>query len=224
MKGTVCVSRSGTTIAVLVAACFMTLLGAGSAAAHVTVNPPTAVAGSETQLTFRAPNEQAHARFTKLVVHLPAAAPLASLDTRPIPGWVVSTTTGKLAKPITTDNGTTTEYTNTVTWIATGGGVAPGQYENFDVSAGPLPGRGTMVFTADQTYSDGTVVHWNEPTKPGAAEPDHPAPVLTLIAAAAKTPDTSDDAARGLGIAGLAVGAVGLATGGMALRRRSSRT
>jgi uncharacterized protein YcnI len=204
--------------AVLVA----TVLGAAGASAHVVVSPATAVGGSETQLTFRAPNEEASAHFTKLVIHLPAAQPLASLATRPIPGWTASVTKSKLAKPITTDDGTATEYTSSITWTATEGGVEPEQYQDFDVSVGPLPESGTMTFTADQTYSDGTVVRWDEIAKPGAPEPDNPAPTLTLTAATAHSSDTgsSDGVARGLGIAGIVVGAAGLSAAAVSLRRK----
>ena len=150
------------------------------------------------------------------------------MSARTIDGWSVTTTTAKLAKPITTDDGTTTEYTNAVTWTATGAGVPPDQYQNFDLSVGPLPGGGTMTFIADQTYSDGTVVKWDEVTKAGAAEPEHPAPVLTLTAAAtdaaattAAKPSSSDGVARGLGIAGIVVGVGGLGAAAVSLRRRS---
>ena len=98
----------------------------------------------------------------------------------------------KLAKPITTDDGTTTEYTNTVTWTATGGGVAPRAVPDFKRQCRPSAPTTDNTLTADQTYSDGTVVHWDEVTKAGAAEPEHPAPVLTLTAAATDTADTTD--------------------------------
>lgn len=212
-------SRTARATAVVCAACIALLLTVSSAAAHVTVSPTSIVGGSETQLTFRAPNEQAAAHFTKLVVHLPAAQPLASVSTRPIPGWTAATTKAPLAKPITTDDGTATEYTAAITWTATAGGVAPGQYDNFDISAGPFPASGTMAFTVDQTYSDGTVVHWNQTVKPGAAEPDNPAPVLTLAARADGSGAGSDDVARGLGGAGLVVGVAGLAAAVLAFRR-----
>jgi hypothetical protein len=37
-----------------------------------------------------------------------------------------------------------------------------------------------MVFTATQTYSDGTVVEWDQPTPASGEEPEHPAPTLTI--------------------------------------------
>ena len=46
------------------------------------------------------------------------------------------------------------------------------------VSAGPLPKTSSIAFTATQTYSDGTVVKWDQPVVEGGPEPEHPA--LTL--------------------------------------------
>jgi hypothetical protein len=79
-----------------------------------------------------------------------------------------------------------------------------------------------MVFTVDQFYSDGTVVHWDQPSPAGKPEPEHPAPVLSVSDPA--TPSTSDGLARGLGAAGLAVGIVGLGVGIFLARRRSGGT
>jgi uncharacterized protein YcnI len=203
-------------------------LTAGPALAHVTVNPRSVTGGSYSQLTFRAPNEEATAAFTKLTIHLPADHPLGSVSTRPLPGWKVSLTTAKLPKPITTDDGTVTEYTDTVTWTATDGGIAPEQYQNFDVSVGPLPDAGTMTFTADQFYSDGSVVHWDQIAKAGAQEPEHPAPVLTLTAATetgstgSSSDGGSDGVARGLGIAGIVVAVAAGGTAVVLSRRRRS--
>ena len=193
---------------------------AGAAQAHVIVNPKVAAPGSFQELTFQAPNESAEARFVKLVVHLPSAHPLASLTPRALDGWTISTEKAPLPKPITTDDGTVTEYISQLTWTASGDGVAPEQYQDFAVSAGPLPSKGTMVFTVDQFYSDGTVVHWDQASPAGKPEPEHPAPVLEL--SDPTRPSASDGLARGLGAAGLAVGIVGLAA--LFVRRRSGGT
>jgi hypothetical protein len=49
------------------------------------------------------------------------------------------------------------------------------------VRGGPLPKNvNQLEFKASQTYSDGEVVQWIEPTVKGGAEPEHPAPVLKL--------------------------------------------
>ena len=148
---------------------------------------------------------------------MPAAHPLGSVSPRTIPGWSIATTTAKLDKPIVTDDGTTTEYLDSITWTATDGGIPPEQYQDFDISAGKLPASGSLSFTVDQSYSDGSVVHWDEATKAGAAEPEHPAPVLAI-----KTADAggNDDTALGLSIAALALGLIAVTVAALGFRRR----
>ena len=73
-------------------------------------------------------------------------------------------------------------------WTTAGGWTAPrlrSAFAEFDISVGPVPDVPSISFIAVQTYSDGTVVNWADPTPPGGAEPEHPAPVLTIAAAAA---------------------------------------
>jgi periplasmic copper chaperone A len=202
--------RLGVSLLAVIAAGAVLLALAPVASAHVTVNPKTQAPGSFGELTFRAPNESAGARFTKLVVHLPEAQPFGSLNARTITGWRISTATAKLPKPITTDDGTTTQYTSEVTWTATGlaAGIPPEQYQDFDLSVGPFPPKGTMTFTVDQYYSDGTVVHWDQPTPSGGSEPEHPAPVLTL--ASASSSGSSDGLARGFAIAAFVISVIAL--------------
>ncbi|WP_280433495.1 DUF1775 domain-containing protein, partial [Nocardia brasiliensis] len=44
-----------------------------------------------------------------------------------------------------------------------------------------LPKQETVSFPTKQTYSDGKVVAWDQPTGENGAEPEHPAPSLTPI-------------------------------------------
>ena len=208
--------------AVALAAAAMLAIFAGTAQAHVTVHPSSAAPNSFQELTFQAPNESANARFVKLVVHLPSAHPLASLSPRALDGWSITTEKAKLPQPITTDDGTATEYTSQVTWTAdTGGGIAPEQYQDFAISAGPLPDSGMLIFTVDQYYSDGTVVHWDQTAPAGRPEPDHPAPILAVNPPAPS--NASDGLARGIGAAGLGVGLVALLSG-FVVAQRSGRS
>ncbi len=207
--------------AVVATASAMLLLATGVAAAHVTVNPRSVAPNSYAELTFRAPNETAKATFTKLVVHLPAAHPLASVSTHPMPGWRITSSTAKLPEPIVTDDGTTTEYIASISWTSTGGGIPPGQYENFAISAGPMPASGSLTFAVDQSYSDGTVAKWDQVGKPGGPEVDDPAPVLTISAADSEKPaDDSDSLARWLSISALVLAVIGLSFIGVGLFRR----
>ncbi len=207
-------------------------LSATAASAHVTVQPPTATQGGYAKLSFRVPNEKDSADTTQLEVQFPTDHPIASVSVQPKDGWTYKVTTAPLAQPIQTDDGQITEAVSNIVW--TGGTIKPGEFDDFSVSAGPLPKDATSLqFKALQTYSDGDVVRWIEDRTAGAAEPEHPAPLLTLTPAsddsAAATPaasssSDSDSTARTLGIIGIVVGAAGLAfgVGTMVVSRRKS--
>jgi uncharacterized protein YcnI len=218
------------------------LLLAGPAFAHVTVQPEVAQKGSYTKVVFRVPNERDNASTTKLDVHFPADHPIASVETQPVPGWTAKVVTSKLAKPLTTDDGKVTEAVTEIVW--TGGKVAPGSFQEFPVSLGPLPSdTDKLTFKALQTYSGGEVVRWIQVPRAGQDEPENPAPTLTLTKAApdaapaaapgggnpaaadahaAAASGSSDGTARTLGIVGIAVGVIGTAVGALGLRRRGT--
>ena len=70
-----------------------------------------------------------------------------------------------------------------VTWTAdTRAGISSDQFALFRVSV-KLPNGDSVGFPATQTYSDGTVVRWDQAPLPGGGEPEHPAPMLTLTGA-----------------------------------------
>ena len=190
---------------------------AGVASAHVSVSAPGIGESGYGVLTFKVPTESETAGTTKLTVTLPN---LKSARTKPMAGWTSAVT----------KDPTTAEATS-VTWTADPGVmVPPGQFDEFELSAGPLPKDTTLSFPAEQTYSDGKVVQWNQPAAADGSEPDHPAPSLKLgassgerddhgaSASAASEPGSdsesdsqSDDTARWLGGAGLVLGALALA-------------
>jgi uncharacterized protein len=153
------------------------------ALAHVTVQSPGATQGGFAKLTFRVPTEKEVAT-TKLQIVFPTDAPLANANVKPHPGWTYVVTKGKPTTTVTDHDGKPLDsVVQSITWTSTGAGVKPGEFDEFDVSAGPLPEVDEMVFRALQTYADGDVVRWIEPRVEGGAEPDHPAPVLKLAAA-----------------------------------------
>jgi uncharacterized protein YcnI len=220
------------------------LVAASPASAHVTVNPSDATQGGFTKLTFRVPDEKDNANTTAVEVDLPQDTPIASVSVKPTTGWTAVATKSKLDKPIKSDDGEVTEAVTKIVWTATGVDTAiqPGQFQEFDVSAGPLPTADKMVFKALQTYSDGEIVRWIEEPGADGKEPAHPAPTVKLAKASADTAtgasatDTSakntatkvsDADARsranlglGLGIAALVLALLGLVIGGLAWRRR----
>lgn len=206
-------------------------LAAGAASAHVTANPGTAEPGSYSKVSFRVPNEEQGADTTKLEVDLPTDHPIASVSVRPQPGWKIKVEKAKLATPLKTDGGEITQAVSKITW--SGGKISPGEFQEFDVSMGPLPtDTDKLMFKAKQTYSSGQVVNWDQDPGNGGQEPEHPAPTVRLVKAAndapapvaagsSKVPASSDDGtARLLGGLGLAFGVVGLAVGAYGLTRR----
>jgi len=208
---------------------------AGPASAHVTINPQEATQGSYGRFAFRVPNESDDASTVKLEVTLPTDAPVASVSTQPVPGWTAVVERATLPTPIEVHGAQVTEAVSKITWTAAGGGgVKPGEFQEFPVSLGPLPEVDAMVFKAIQTYSDGAVSRWIEEPVDGKPAEQDPAPVLRLAAAdadpesvpadAPAPSDASDSSgssglALGFGIAALVVGAAGLVLGGLAYAR-----
>jgi uncharacterized protein YcnI len=199
---------------------------AGIASAHVTADPGTAQQGGYTKVSFRVPNERDAASTTQLEINFPMEHPIASVQTRAIPGWTATVQKTKLDKPIKTEDGEVAEAVSKITW--TGAKIAPGLFEDFDVSMGPLPtDTNELVFKALQTYDNGEVVRWIDTAPEGAAEPEHPAPVLKLTPpGTAPAAVNGNDAARsanktgamgvwgvGLGIAGIVLGIIGIIVG-----------
>ncbi len=159
-------------------------LGTLPAAAHVSVTPSSAPKGGFQVLSFNVPNEEQDANTVKVEVTFPAKYPIAFVSYQPMAGWEAAVEKTTLAKPVVTDDGEITEAVSKITWTATAGGLAPGQFDLFTVSAGPLPTKpNKLTFKAVQTYDNGAVVSWIQQTVKGAPEPEHPAPTLTLTAA-----------------------------------------
>lgn len=230
---------------VITGAVALTALGAIPAAAHVTVNPDEAEQGGYEKLTFRVPTERDDASTTKLEITFPEEHPLSSVSVKPHPGWSYEVSTVELDEPVDQGEGRDplTETVRTITWTADSkaDAIKPGEFDEFDVSAGRLPeDADEMVFKAVQTYDSGEVVRWIEVAAEGAEQPEHPAPILKLTAAddehgaaAVGTEQEADPAAAEteteqpasattalvLSIIALVVGAAGLGIGLLARRR-----
>lgn len=217
---------------VLAAGAAVVLGGGGIASAHVSAHAPEATPGGEAEITFEVPTESDSASTVGLRVQLPKSDPIAAVAVKPVPGWTATTTTTHLDTPIKTDDGTVTDVVSQITWTAAAGqGIAPGQYQDFTISAGPLPTSGTLAFPTIQTYSDGTQVAWIDPTVKGQPEPEHPAPTVSVSASGASdttsTPgmSSSGGGTSGLAVAGVVLGAAGLvaALAALAVALRAAR-
>jgi uncharacterized protein YcnI len=206
---------------------------AGAASAHVSVSSADASPGGFGKIVFRVPNEEESANTTKVEVTFPADAGLEEVNVKPVPGW-------------TFDIQKSGDAVASITW--SGGQIAPGEFQEFEISGGPLPQSDSLEFPTVQTYDDGTVVRWVEPTPAGGDEPEHPIPTLSLtgdssegegggdgatVTTAAGGSDSSQeassvsqddvDSARALGIAGIVVGAIGIGLAIAALARARSQ-
>jgi uncharacterized protein YcnI len=207
---------------------------AAPASAHVGVSSTDAAQGGFGKAVFRVPNESDAATTTKLVVTLPADTPFAFVSVGSKPGWTVDQTTTTFDKPVKAGDFELTEAVKTITWTAEDGGIPVGQFDEFSISAGPFPDAGSIAFAAQQTYSDGEVVDWDQVQK-GDKEPEHPRPTMTLAAAgddhghgtsdAASTSDDSSDEGTQLGTwlggAALVVAAAALLVAARQNRRRA---
>jgi uncharacterized protein len=180
----------------LIAAFGVLVVLALPAAAHVTVSSDNATRGGYATITIRVPNEESDADTVGVKIQLPTDHPIANVSVQPKPGWTFKTTTKKLENPIRTDDGSIDEAVSEIEW--TGGRIAPGEFDQFLIQAGPLPtDTDALTFKAIQTYRDSagktSEVAWIEQSGPGQAEPEHPAPVLKLTSASAG--DSGTDAA-----------------------------
>jgi uncharacterized protein YcnI len=211
----------------------LVLAGAGIASAHVSAHSPDVVAkDGDAEIVFRVPNEEDASNAVKVRVNFSTTSPLSNADIKPVPGWTATETMTTLAKPVKMAKDTVTDAVQSITWTAAkGGGIAPGQFQEFSIAVEGLPDNtDELVMPAVQTYDNGDVVNWNQPTVAGQDEPEHPAPHLALAPAGADdavapvadastaapattAAATSDGTARWLGGIGLLVAALALGFG-----------
>lgn len=198
------------------------LVAVPTAAAHVTVNPRDAAAGSFSRFDIRVPSERPDADTTSVSMQLPEG--LFFVSFQPKEGWTREVKMEKLDPPVELFGTSYSERVAEVTW--SGGKIGPGEFDEFGMSARmPDAEAGTaLVFPATQTYSSGEVVRWI-----GEPDSEAPAPTVTVLAAAEEgeteaAGETSDDSSRDdvalvVAIAALVAGLVGI---GLALFRRSA--
>ena len=224
MNRRIAVPAAGLLAAVLVLAAPL------AASAHVHVDPSSATPGASALLTFSVPNESDSATTTAVRITLPEG--LGDVTAQPVDGW---------REQVVTSGGRDAA----VRFIATGDGVGDGQTQSFVLRIATVPDTGQVVMPVAQTYSDGRVVRWDDPTPASGEEPEHPAPTLYVndpvpaehgedeaapAASASPTTETttaqtaSDASALPLGLSAaalvVALGALGVAAAALLRRRR----
>lgn len=223
-----------------------------TAQAHISLHPNTIPAGAFATMDVRVPGEQEGAYVKKVDVLFPQG--FASVDYENVAGWSAKVIESKLATPIKEDGETIDTEVSQIVWTWTGplGRVNNGQFISLPLSlAIPDNAAGkALEFRTVQSYSNGQVVHWISPSLTA----EHPSPRINVTAkggviediagdeagpgagqtapsqsAPASVPavvrSASNGASKGLGIAALILGALGLITGLGALaavRRKTS--
>jgi uncharacterized protein YcnI len=237
-------------VAVLLTA--VALAAPASAQAHISIHPNTIPAGAFATLDVRVPGEQEGAYVKKVDTLFPQG--FTGVDYENVAGWTAKVIETKLATPIKEDGETIDTEVSQIVWTWTGplGRVNNGQFIQFPLSVAiPANAAGkALEFRTVQTYSNGQVVHWIEPSLTG----EHPSPRInvtakggviedvageeagpeagqtarsssTSVPTPAAATSTSGGASKGLGITALILGALGLVAGLGALvvaRRRTA--
>ncbi len=179
------------TIAVLVAAA--ALLAPACAQAHISIHPNVIPAGAFATIDVRVPGEQ-HGAFVKRVDMLFPAG-FTAVQFQSVPGWSVRVLERKLAKPLVEDGESVDSQVAQVVWTWTGplGKVADGQFVQLPLSVAiPAGASGTTLeFRTVQTYSNGQVEHWIDPS----LQAEHPSPRINVTPRGGVVQDVAGDEA-----------------------------
>lgn len=227
------------------------LVAPAGAQAHISLHPNTIPAGAFATLDIRVPGEQEGAYVTKVDTLFPAG--FTGVDYENVPGWTARVIEAKLSTPIKEDGETIDTEVSQIVWSWTGplGKVNNGQFIDFPLSlAIPESASGkALAFKTVQSYSNGQVVHWID----ASLTAEHPSPrinvtpkggvieevagheagpeagetgaVATTAAPVATVVKSSGGASKGLAIAALILGALGLlvAVAALAFVRRTTK-
>jgi len=171
-------------LTVPLAAAVLVVASGLTAWAHVEVEAVPATAGAaNVTLTFHVPNEEAPAVTTEVTFLMPSDHPLVGVTARPQNGFRASLTTRQLDVPVLGAHGPVSEVDTQVRF--SGGAISGKDEKPFALHVDRMPpGVRKLTFKALQRLNNGTTVSWIEVAADGAAEPEHPAPLLTLVAPA----------------------------------------
>lgn len=154
------------------------ILSAGSASAHVRLDPSTAVVGRQTYYV-RVPNEK---DIPTVNVRLVVPANVEVTGVLSAPGWTHSEKTeaiehdGEQAETGGHGDEAATRITE-ITW--SGGQISKGEYMLFGIATNYTGSPAELTWKAYQTYSDGTIVPWDDSSDEG------PAPKVSITAESA---------------------------------------
>jgi uncharacterized protein YcnI len=139
-----------------------TMLFAGIASAHVTVQPNQTTQGAYEVFTVRVPTEK-DTPTVKVEVKIPAEVAVSRFE--PKPGWTYALTKDASGK------------ITSVVWTATDAGLTSTEFGDFKMQGKVDDSAQQLTWKAYQTYKDGSVVEWT-----GAPDAKTPASITTVNA------------------------------------------
>jgi uncharacterized protein YcnI len=154
------------------------LILVGASAAHVEPAVDKAAAGGSTIIPFVVPHGCDGSPTRSISIQI--AAGVTSAKPQAKQGWKLTIVRGKLPQPVKDFAGNTlTRGVLSVTW--SGGTLPDSQFDTFNILLGMpnTPGK-TVYFPVVQRCAKG-VTRWIQIPKSGQAEPEHPAPGVTLV-------------------------------------------
>jgi len=164
-------------------ATFATLLATTSAFAHVTIEPTPAPPGAFHKAVFRVPHGCSGAATTALRIQIPEG--VIEVKPMPKPGWTIATKTGPYAH--TYKNWGADVSSGVVEVDFTGGNLPDSDYDEFVVTGTVADSfkAGDLIYFPTVQECGVAAARWIEIPKAGAAEPERPAPHITVTAPAA---------------------------------------
>jgi uncharacterized protein YcnI len=217
---------------------------AAPASAHVEPDKEEVPAGAETTVGLQVPHGCEDSPTKKLTIQIPEG--LVEVTPQVHPGWTIAEKTTKLNPPVTAEDGDEiTEGVTEVSFTAQAGNeLDPMQRDVFTLGfTAPDKVGQRLAFKTIQTCVEGEVP-WIEEWDGTGDEPEHPAPTVTVVKpegegggdaaadsastgsgdsqqAAASSDSSGDDSSdsTGLAVAGIVIGALGLATAAFAVVR-----
>jgi uncharacterized protein YcnI len=193
-------------------------LAMAPALAHVTISPGQAVADTDTVGTVSVPHGCDGSPTTKVTIKIPDQ--LVEVAPTRNAFWDVQVIESKLATPLkAADGDAITQKVTEIVYTAKTA-LPANERDAFELSFHvPAKVGDVLLFPTIQKCEVGEA-DWTQTVAPGAAEPENPAPAITIVKAAATNVaapvaaviKTSDGASKGLAYTGLVVGALGLLT------------
>lgn len=146
-------------------------LFAGIASAHVTVKPNVSAPGAWETYTIKVPVEK-EIPTTKVTLKIPKGVEFEQYQ--PVPDWKVTLKKDGSGK------------VTMITWEATGNGIEPGQFQQFNFVAKNPDKEGSAEWDAYQYYKDGSIVEWT-----GDEKSDAPHSITSITTSQANVSESS---------------------------------